>query len=147
MANINEMAPNSGRYLKENSQAVNIVELLGEIVDALENIAGSNDYADLTNKPKINGVTLVGLMSSDELGLVRNSANRANDVTVSAIGDVSITAPGGAVKVSSYAMGANAGVLARTNDGTVVLDTALQTTVGNLVDQVGNIETVLNALV
>lgn len=46
-----------------------IEELLIQLKQLIETSGGVSDYEQLTNKPKINGVELVGDQSSDELGM------------------------------------------------------------------------------
>lgn len=49
-----------------------IADELSGIASAISNI-GSNDYDDLTNKPQVNGTTLSGNKSSDDLSLAAQS--------------------------------------------------------------------------
>lgn len=46
-----------------------IEELLIQLKQLIETSGGVSDYEQLTNKPRINGVELVGDQSSDELGM------------------------------------------------------------------------------
>ena len=50
--------------------------------------ATSNNYNDLTNKPSINGVTLVGNKTSEELNIVGDKTFVYNQVTSSEIWEV-----------------------------------------------------------
>lgn len=50
---------------------------------------GTDDYEDLINKPKINGITLNGDLDPDDLGLADNDSLYVNDDGEIAVGIIS----------------------------------------------------------
>jgi hypothetical protein len=62
---------------------------------------GSSDYADLTNKPKINNVTLSGNKTGADLGLLSNTATGTGSLTV--LGTASTSATSTNIGVGSKA--------------------------------------------
>ena len=45
--------------------------------------SGTSDYTSLSNKPQINSTTLSGNKTSDDLGLVSNSATNTDNIVLS----------------------------------------------------------------
>ena len=62
-ADINQYMPMSGRMIKEDGTIVNIADKIGG------GGTGTSNYNDLSNKPSINGVTLSGNKTSEDLGI------------------------------------------------------------------------------
>lgn len=56
-------------YVNENPYPSRIEVLLMELKEVIENIGGTSDYTDLSNKPKINDHTLEGNQTAADLGL------------------------------------------------------------------------------
>jgi hypothetical protein len=67
---------------------------------------GSSDYSDLSNKPKINNVTLSGNKTGADLGLLSNTATGDNSLTI--LGTASTYS--GAVNVGTYSEAYQSGV-------------------------------------
>jgi hypothetical protein len=54
----------------------NAAPLSASLVDGLANVATTGSYADLSNKPSINGVTLSGNKTTDDLGITEGTVVR-----------------------------------------------------------------------
>lgn len=61
---ISKYSPMSGRMIKEDGTVVNIAENIGG-----GGSGGTTNYNQLTNRPKINGTTLEGNLTAEDLGL------------------------------------------------------------------------------
>ena len=59
----------SGRFVKEDGTVVNIADEIANGNIGGGSSTGTTNYNDLTNKPQINGVELVGNKTSDDLGI------------------------------------------------------------------------------
>lgn len=75
------------------SQIKQRLELLWQAVEKLEGggdtPSGTTDYADLTNKPQINGTTLSGNKTASDLGLATSTVVSEISVLVEALdGDI-----------------------------------------------------------
>lgn len=55
-------------------------KLPAEFISGLARVAITGDYEDLSNKPSINGVTLIGNKTSEELGIVPGETGNYNDL-------------------------------------------------------------------
>lgn len=55
-------------------------KLPAEFISGLARVAITGDYEDLSNKPSINGVTLIGNKTSEELGIVPGGTGNYNDL-------------------------------------------------------------------
>ena len=76
-------------------------KLPAEFISGLAMVAITGDYEDLSNKPSINGVTLIGNKTSEELGIVPGGTGNYNDLEnkpqvngVTLSGDTSLDALG-----------------------------------------------------
>lgn len=55
-------------------------KLPAEFISGLARVAVTGDYEDLNNKPSINGVTLIGNKTSEELGIIPGGTGDYNDL-------------------------------------------------------------------
>lgn len=81
---------------------------------------GTSDYTDLSNKPKVNNVTLSGNKTSAQLGLVGDVQVNGTSVTTDGVANIPKTATNvlGVVKMTS-----NSGIIANT-DGAILTSPA-----------------------
>lgn len=98
----NQGSSNSGKYLSVGSDG-NVA-----LVDAPSGgggTGGTTDYNDLTNRPKLNGVTLEGNKTLDQIGAVQKnqgSGNSGKYLSVGSDGNVTLSdAPEGSVKIDT----------------------------------------------
>lgn len=78
---IEKYSPMSGRMIKEDGTVVNIAESIGG-----SGTGGTTNYNDLTNKPSINGVTLEGNKTGEEIGLINENQGVENAWKILAVG-------------------------------------------------------------
>ena len=84
----NQGSSNSGKYLSVGSDG-NVA-----LVDAPSGGGGTTDYNDLTNRPKLNGVTLEGNKTLDQIGAVQKnqgSGNSGKYLSVGSDGNVTLS--------------------------------------------------------
>lgn len=138
------------------SQVRQRLEILYQMVDDIETSGGggggTGSYTDLTDKPKINSVTLSGNKSSSDLGLASTSdleskADASNVYTKSevytkaetaaeigaAIADIDVPAVGGSTKYIKSVSQADGAVVAEAGN----IDTAPASTSSNLITSGG----------
>lgn len=101
--------------------AVKSVDESGKPVEweVIKNTAGINDYDELDNLPSINGVTLSGNKSADDLGLLSEEQYKGTVTSIN-VGSASYTPVSGVVSIPSYptSLPANGGTAANVS-GTV----------------------------
>src|SRR5699024_3349081 len=78
---ISKYSPMSGRMIKEDGTVVNIAENIGGGVSGR-----TTNYNNLTIKPAINGVTLEGNNTGEEIGLINENQGVENAGKVLGIG-------------------------------------------------------------
>lgn len=83
---IHAMSPRTGRMVREDGTIVNVAELIEELINSGGGGGGTGttNYSSLSNKPQINGVTLEGNKTSEELsisGITTEQAQQLNQAT------------------------------------------------------------------
>ena len=84
---IHAMSPRTGRMVREDGTIVNVADLMEQIMSSGGGGGGgegTTNYSSLSNKPQINGVTLEGNKTSEELsisGITTEQAQQLNQAT------------------------------------------------------------------
>lgn len=89
--------------------------------EVIKNASGISDYDELDNQPSINGVTLSGDKSADDLGLLTEEQYKGTVTSIN-VGSASYTPASGVVSIPSYptSLPANGGTAANVS-GTVAI--------------------------
>lgn len=79
---INSMSPMSGRMIREDGSIVNIADLIEQgLIGGGGGEGGTTDYSKLQNKPRINGVELLGNKTSADLKIAASETSEIDHGT------------------------------------------------------------------